>query len=375
MMAATLLLGVLVRSALASALTTGDNIFRPNLTCHELLRDADVDQDGQINRTEYVGLVNLYTVGYFDKVKSFDMLPLSLQANFVTVACLCGMLGYDIDCCTGDDAHLVVPNVIDDKDVDFKQNNNEWYFDEVCSDTFETIAALITVGPTSQPTSRNSSAVPIANSAANVTATPATSPSPSAVSITNSTGTTDLQRSRVEESPHQNQETATGSPNKLPWRKKNRGYFIPIVLISCFIVVASGFSLSVVIRRKYQYRLRKDPQGFILGSFPQLQTASTLTTDWCANGFVASSLDDQDCAISYEYSGYESDTGSRVSLRSINVPLWFTRPYSHYRYAAYRDDTSRVSPMSSEQGSEQGSIQGSNSPLPVRHFGGDHITM
>jgi len=387
MISPVLLLLAFVPSTLTLAKGTGDNIFA---TCQEHLRDADIDKSGQINRTEYIILINHYTGGSFSDVKDFDMLPLSLQANFVNLACLCGMLGGNAECCTGDRAHLLVPEDVDDGE----EHENEWFFEEVCNDTHATIASVVTDNvPTSTPASTTAAAAGDVDLASlNVTATsiPSAAPSsstmfPSAAPAINGSSTdNDLQYSEVEERVRSGDYKAAVPSSSLPWRKQNRRYFIPIVLLSCCIVVAFGFSLVVVFRRRYQYGSRKDPQGFILGSFPQLQTTSTLTTDWCANGFVANSLDDQDCNISYEYSGYESDTGSRVSLRSIHVPLRFSRPYTHYRYVAHRDtdapdgcDTSHVSPMSSEQGSEQGSIHGTSneSPLPVRRFGGDHFTM
>ena len=337
------LLALLVFSA---ALATADNIFRSDFSCQNFLLDADANKDGAIDRVEYLGLINEESFADFD---SFDALPLALQANFLSLACLLCELDTDTDedCCSGANARLSAPGPLDEN------REKAWYFEEICR---ETSVALVESNfehdedlhvHDKRPIDKLSVIIASAEKGSAVTRS-TTKPSPSS------------------------------------WHTANRKYFIPIITLTAFILAALAFSMYITVQRRYQYR-KRDKSGFVLGSFPSVLPATSTLTDcnnWHEGGcFEATSLEEQDCGLSFECSYDMSEVSSRISLRSIRVPsLWQANPYNHYK--PFIDETvveeedgrdGNISPMTSVQGSECGSDIGS--PIQINRFGGDHFTM
>jgi len=354
----------------SACVVTADNIFRSDYSCRNILRDADADKDGAIDRKEYLQLINDNSGQVFANVNSFDLLPLSLQANFLSLACLCEF-HYDAekDCCSGTNAHLLVPSPSDDN-----EKRDAWYFDEICRDTFETLAAL------TRSTSDGDESISSDHRARHRTHMP--SPSPTLALPTASSDNLDIIIASAETSNVVKSSTTMSAIT--PWHRSNRHYFIPIITLTAFIILALGFSMYVTLLRQYQFR-KRDKNGFILGSFPSvLPAASTLTdrNNWDEGGcFEARSLDEQDCGISFECSYDMSEVSSRISLRSIRVPsLWHVLPYSHYKpfvnepMSEEGGRPGNISPMTSEHGSDRGSDIGSPT-IQIHPFPGDHFTM
>lgn len=357
-----LLLPLLVHSAAA------DNIFRSDYSCQNILLDADVNKDGAIDRFEYLGLINEEAFTDFD---SFDMLPLSLQANFHSLVCLCEFdTETDEDCCSGANARLSARGPLDEN------QERSWYFDEICRDTFESISNL------ERDADRN------VISSDNRLRHRTHMPSPSPTVATDMAGPNDkrlIDKSSVIVVSAEKGNAVTSSttkPTPTSWRKANRQYFIPIITLTAFILLALAFSMYVTMHRRLQYR-KRDKSGFVLGSFPSVLPATSTLTDrnnWNEGGcFEATSLDEEDCGISFECSYDMSEVSSRISLRSIRVPsLWLANPYNLYKpfideAVVEEERDGNISPMTSVQGSDCGSDIGS--PIRINRFGGDHFTM
>ena len=359
-----LLLPLLVHSAAAA-----DNIFRSDYSCENILLHTDVNKDGAIDRFEYLGLINEEASANFD---SFDMLPLSLQANFHSLACLCEFdTKTDEDCCSGTNARLSVPGPLD------QNRERSWYFDEICRDTFESLSNL--------ELEEHLNDISSDNRLRHRTHQP--SPSPTvATDMAASNDKRPIDKASVIIASAEKGKAANNpatNPPPTSWHRANRQYFIPIITLTAFILIALSFSMYITMHRRYQYR-KRDKSGFVLGSFPSVLPATSTLTDrnnWNEGGcFEATSLE-QDCGISFECSYDMSDVSSRISLRSIRVPsLWIVNPYGHYK--PFIDETmveeedggdGNISPMTSVQGSDCGSDIGS--PIRTNRFGGDHFTM
>ena len=115
---------------------SSDNIFSAEIKCNRLLMEADINDDGKINQTEYVHLLNSYTGGYFNGA-SFEALPLPTQATFIKLACLCQVLAVDNgNCCLGENANIAAPvrhnEKNDIKDEGAASNDMDDYFSNVC---------------------------------------------------------------------------------------------------------------------------------------------------------------------------------------------------------------------------------------------------
>ena len=365
------ILHVLPLLVVSATLATADNIFRSDYSCRNILLDADVNKDGAIDRVEYLGLINKEASVVFD---SFDILPLVLQANFLSLACLCEFhFDAEKDCCSGANAHLLAPAPL--------ENNEElpWYFDEICRDTSESLAAL---NKSNLEYDDDPNDISSENRLRHRTHMP--SPSPDAPTKISSTDNTSV---IIASSEKENAvKSSTAKPAPTSWHIANRHYFIPIITLTAFILVALGFSMWATIHRQYQFQ-KRDKSGFVLGSFPSVLPATSTLTDrnnWNEGGcFEAMSLDEQDCGISFECSYDMSEVSSKISLRSIRVPsLWLVNPYGHYK--PFTDETMfeeedgrdcNISPMTSVQGSDCGSDIGSPKVLRISRFGGDHFTM
>lgn len=82
----------------------GDDDDASLQACYNNLYLSDADRDGRVDSQEYVTFVQLEgPPGFLDGVDSFVTLPMLLQSNFYTLACLCS--GGD-QCCLGGNAHL-----------------------------------------------------------------------------------------------------------------------------------------------------------------------------------------------------------------------------------------------------------------------------
>lgn len=373
-------LALLLFVTAAFRFVASDNIFQPDYDCQSMLMDADGNNDGVIDRIEYLHLLDDHADGFFAGVDSFDSLPLSLRANFLSLACLCAffngsMNDADANCCGGNNAQLLAPDPFgDDQEL-------VWYYNEICRDTLESIAAAardaLLESSDSIARHRYRSHMP--------------SPAPNEISATTGLAQPDsnLERpSTVIASAKQSNvvKSSAATPEPVPWHKAHRHYFIPIATLTAFIVVALVFSLYVSTRHQYHFRQR-DKNGFVLGSFPSVLPATSTLTDrnnWNEGGcFEARSLDEQDCGISFECSYDMSEVSSKISLRSIRVPsLWLSMPYSQPYYKPFADEPiceevkvgNNISPMTSDQGSDRCSDIGS--PVQIRPFrGGDHCTM
>lgn len=358
---------------LSGALVTADNIFRSDYSCQSILLDADVNEDGAIDRAEYLGLINEEAFSDFD---SFEVLPLSLQANFLSLACLCEFdTATDEDCCSGANARLSAPDPFD------KNRERSWYFDEICRDTFEAIFPLT---ESNVEYDEDLNGISSDNRLRHRTHMPSPSPNAPEDMATKISPIDKLSVVIVSAEKGNAVTSSTTKPAPTAWHTANRHYFIPIVTLIAFILLALAFSMYITMHRRYQYQ-RRDKSGFVLGSFPSvLPAVSTLTdrNNWNEGGcFEATSLDEQDCGISFECSYDMSEVSSRISLRSIRVPsLWLVNPYGHYK--PFTDETmveeedgrdGDISPMTSVQGSDYGSDIGS--PIRINRFGGDHFTM
>ena len=360
---------------LSPALASADNIFLSEYSCQNSLLEADVNKDGAIDRVEYLGFINARMLPNFN---SFDMLPLALQANFLSLACLCEFnADADEDCCRGANAQLLVPNPLDDNQL------FSWYFDEICRDTAESLAALARNQSGGDDDQNNISSD---SRLRHRTHKPSPSPTAAAAAMPHSANLSNIDKSSAIIASAEKPDAVRSSkvdPAPISWHAANRHYFIPIITLAAFILLALAFSIYVTMHRRYQYR-KRDKSGFVLGSFPSVLPATSTLTDrnnWNEGGcFEARSLDEQDCGISFECSYDMSDVSSKISLRSIRVPsLWLANPYSHYK--PFIDEQmdeeearhGNISPMTSEQGSDRGSDIGS--PIRINRFAGDNFTM
>jgi hypothetical protein len=121
-------------------------------SCSENLYVSDANGDRKVDSEEYVTFVQLEGPEEFlSNVSSFVELPVTLQSNFFTLACLCrtqsGDSGDDNNgCCLGDNAHLNSNGTAPDEIPTLEQEN---YFLLVCELTARSIEmTTATDGPT-----------------------------------------------------------------------------------------------------------------------------------------------------------------------------------------------------------------------------------
>lgn len=143
--------------------------------CFSELLSSDQDQDGRVNSTEYLDFGQ--QLGLLE-----ESLPLSLQATFNLLACLCVRNGLGEACCSDGNAHI---------DIELAQQNEDylcsvcWITEQGISQTAPSVtpADVLSTYPTlwSQLPSMVPSSSPIAASHA-----PSVSPSPSSTPSTTS---------------------------------------------------------------------------------------------------------------------------------------------------------------------------------------------
>jgi hypothetical protein len=120
--------------------------------CYFNLAISDTDRDGRIDSEEYVKFVKLegpseFLVG----ITSFIDLPLPLQSNFYTLACLCTESSSDggNECCLGSNAHLDTTGAVPG---DTATEEQAAYLEFVCRFTASAINVVLEEEKTPTPT-------------------------------------------------------------------------------------------------------------------------------------------------------------------------------------------------------------------------------
>ena len=80
---------------------------------------SDSDSSGGVSRSEYHAFLASiddppHVQQYFAEIESFDSLHWALRVVHKSLACHCGQLGMDDGCCEGDDAEIILLELMDD---------------------------------------------------------------------------------------------------------------------------------------------------------------------------------------------------------------------------------------------------------------------
>jgi hypothetical protein len=158
-----------------------------NNDCRNNLYSSDADGDGRVDQDEYVTFVRSEGPdGFLPNVDSFVLLPIMLQSNFYTLACLCRTQPGNNEgsrCCVGDNAHLSTNGTAPDETPTEEQGD---YLSLVCGLTARAIDAAVeeqTDSPTefvtdapSAPPSMSPTASPVMETLSPTTSLPTASP-------------------------------------------------------------------------------------------------------------------------------------------------------------------------------------------------------
>jgi hypothetical protein len=226
--------------------------------CWDNLYVSDVNGDMRVDAQEYVTFVKLEgptDVGFLDGVTTFAELPLTLQSNFLTLACFCNT---GRDCCQGDNAHLSTAGTAPGTTPTPEELT---YLNLVCTftssaigrvvaesfvPTFEPSSSPTTVGTTTTPTT----SMPITSSPTAMPSLEPTTQSPTMIDTTFEPTTTETTLTPTTLAPSivitQSPTTLTTSAPTITSVPTTEIIPVPIVVKTTYsIVVVNGITTNV----------------------------------------------------------------------------------------------------------------------------------